>query len=256
MTDEINKSKPKKMKQVLMIALLAGEFIFFSVMIWAMWFYIMNDIPWFWFLVIYLLILLFAGVIFYLSRRKRLQMEKELTETPPLRYDDNRIEQEISKPLRGAKILHYILTPIIYLSILMLVYVDLFNEEIIPVKTLDNNTLNILTIVVVVFTIMGLYYSFRLPRIMINGYKKNPLLNQKLKQGTLKLGGLLFSIDILKWAMANAICVYGLILALFGVKWYITAPFFIVSIIMQIFIFPTRKKWKQIANEIMNSTSI
>jgi hypothetical protein len=255
MTNGINKSKPKKMKKVFMIAILAGELILFSVLLWAMWFYIMNDIPWYWFLGIYLLILLFMGVTLYLSRRKRLQTEKELTGTLLLQYDDNRIEQEISKPLRRAKILHYVVTPIIYLTILALVYVDLFNQEIIPVKTLDNNTLNIFTIIVVVFTIIGGFYSFRLPRIMINGYKKNPLLNQKLKQGTLKLGRLLFSIDILKWAMANAIFIYGFLLALFGVKWYITAPFFIGSAIIQIFIFPTRKKWKLIANEIMNSPS-
>jgi hypothetical protein len=88
---------------------------------------------------------------------------------------------------------------------------------------------------------------------MIKAYTKNRLLNQNVKQGILKLGKILAAIDILPWAMANAIFFYGWFLAAFGAGWQISTPFFVVSALTQVFIFPTRKKWKKIADEILNS---
>jgi hypothetical protein len=259
MTNDSDLIKPKKSRKKMIIAIFLGEFIIISALVWAMWFYIfkgINGMSWIIFLVIYIFILLVAAISIYWSRKdlkKRIKEEKESTGHTIFQYDDNMIEQEIAKPLRRARIIHIVFTPIVYLFFLMFIYIDFISKGVIPIGNLDSAKLNIIAIIFAIISILSLFYSFRLQRIMIKAYKNNRLLNQNVKQGILKLGKILAAIDILPWAMANAIFFYGWFLAAFGAGWQISTPFFVVSALTQVFIFPTRKKWKKIADEILNS---
>jgi hypothetical protein len=51
---------------------------------------------------------------------------------------------------------------------------------------------------------------------------------------------------LMRFAMTEAIGIYGLLLGILGAEWYITLPFFIVSGIFMIFYFPTSRKWNKL----------
>ncbi|MBN1644242.1 MAG: hypothetical protein JW856_05445 [Dehalococcoidales bacterium] len=258
MTDTMNNRQPKKVKKWVMVLLIIGEVLFCLAIMWAMWFYLFRNISsllGYLFLSLCVVFFLIAGVVIYLSRRwmrRRLQgQEKTEPVEDFINYDEVRIDEEIRKYLRTAKIFYALSSALMFLVLLVVLDISFISREIIPIPVIDADNLNIISIIMAVLAIIFLLVAYRLPRMWLNLYKK---MAQKRKPGVgSRLASAIFFVSKIRWGMLIGIFSIGVILSLFGVKWQITLPFLVVPGVLYTLIFPSKKKWKKMAQEIVGS---
>ena len=147
------------------------------------------------------------------------------------------VTEDTHKLLKTAEILQalFILAVFAYLDIL-----TRFPPP--PPLQFGSDRLQLITIILAILSVVALVYSYFLPRLMIKGYKtavrKAPIAPIKSR---------LFSIFIARSASLEAIAIWGFILGIIGARLDSVVPFFIVSVVGLIIVFPTESKWNKLA---------
>lgn len=120
-------------------------------------------------------------------------------------------------------------SPLIYAGILVMLYTNKleFGE-------FGSDTLNIITIVLSVLGLFSLLQGIMIPRRLIRMAKNRTQITT---------GQTIFGAYIIRYAIFEAISIYGLILGILGGEIPIIIAFFIVSLIAMIFTFPTEDRW-------------
>ena len=120
-------------------------------------------------------------------------------------------------------------SPLIYAGILVMLHMNKmeFGE-------FGSDTLNLITIVLSVLGLFSLLQGVMIPRRLIRMAKIRTQTNA---------GQTIFGAYIIRYAIFEAISIYGLILGILGGEIPIIIAFFIVSLIAMIFTFPTEDRW-------------
>lgn len=144
-------------------------------------------------------------------------------------------DEEIKRLLKTARIIH------ILALVIIIIYLGILRWDFITQFFLEENTLDLVMLILIIFGFIGLVYGCFLPRLMIKGYRKKPRLER---------GNFLLSIIIVRAAMFVAIAVWGLILRVVGISLQIVWLFFLVSALALLLTFPTNARLEKILLEI------
>ena len=144
-------------------------------------------------------------------------------------------DEEVNRPLKTARIIH------ILFLVTIIIYLDILRRDFITQFFLEENTLDLVMLILIIFGFVGLAYGCFLPRLMIKGYRKKPRLER---------GNFLLSIILVRAAMFEAIAIWGLILRVVGISLQIVWPFFLVSALALILTFPTKARLEKMLLQI------
>jgi hypothetical protein len=151
-------------------------------------------------------------------------------------------DQEFVRSFKTARFLHASILGGVLICALLL-YWAFPRTVTIPEYPVDRSTLTILEITICLLGIFSLVQGYLIPGRMLKRYRTmwaNDALRQKYAGGPIRL---LLSSGVIRCGLYESIAVYGLILGWFGAGIAITIPFFVVSAVVQIPVFPSEEKW-------------
>ena len=248
MKDDADNVPSKKTKRRRIAFFIIGMFAFSALLFWALWAVALRDmLPAIWWLIIFLLFQLFFGIISYVSykvslKRWKMEIAKESARIMSLE-NVGEDEKKILKYLRLAKMFQ-IICIFILLWFPVILYAYFFRQGLLPVIELGGNNLTYLSVLFTITALFSLWYAYRFPKIIIISYIKSPY------KSLYRTWNALLSLQTIRIALSNVVAIWGFILGLFGASWMVTALFFVIWVVSQVLIFPTRKKWLSKAEEI------
>ena len=138
--------------------------------------------------------------------------------------------------LEAAKI---ICAALLVSSLLYLYIVSQLQQlSMLPLISFGTRTLNLIVIVLTVWSVYGLINGYFLPRLLIKGYRRRAVTSRKNPLTPL-------SIYVLRGAHFEAVAILGLILGVFGLGWGYVLPFITASTLAQLLTFPTQASWNK-----------
>ena len=139
--------------------------------------------------------------------------------------------------LRKARLisLAFLAAPLVYIGILVIVHLS----GTVSVE-LDNGTLNLFTVVLLVLGAFSLIQGFLFPRRVIRMARNRAPTNADQS---------IYGAQILRYACFEAISIYGLMLGILGSKLPILVPFFVVSLVAMVATFPNEDRWRSMRTE-------
>jgi hypothetical protein len=224
--------------------------------IWWVLFVTLLGLPWGLWLATIILTAFFLGIGLSVNRRaakQQLQKEKAISDNTSLliKYDDARIEEKIKTSFSRAKKLYMFIVAAFLLCVCA--YILVLTQDV----TIADFSGYQFIIAVIIIGIIGIYSvwfsSYRHPRILIKGYKNNPQLTRRFTTGTVKLGTAVASTFMFRCPAILSIAIYAILFGVWGAKWPVTLPFIIVSGILLALNFPSKKKFKKMAEEIVQT---
>ena len=161
--------------------------------------------------------------------------------------------KETGKALRIAKILQIICL----VAVLLFAGTLYWNPDINEISgdmALGANVLKIITIVLVIIGILCLLSGYFLSRVIIKAQQVNPTgKNVKIFPFFFNVSPAERSVLTARFFLIfgyPAIAIYGLVLGMLGDRWQITLPFFVVSAVLLVLTFPTKKRWQRLMEKL------
>ena len=129
-----------------------------------------------------------------------------------------------------------------FLLLAIPIYVVVIGQDFVGVEStvLDDGTLQILIIMLLVMGAITLAIGYFMPRLLI----------RFIKTESVNKAGLLFYVLLFRASLFESVAVYGLVLGILGVGLQNIWPFFLLSALALVITFPTEARVKKILSDL------